>query len=131
MKRLIMQMFKFGMVGILCTLIDYGLMVFFKEVCDATALLASGISFTVSVIVNYLLSMRYVFHGKENRNAVFELIVFILLSLCGLGLNQAIMWFGTEKMLISYLIVKIFATAVVMVFNFITRKIFLEDHKAK
>ena len=36
------------------------------------------------------------------------------------------MWFGTDVLNISYLIIKIVATAVVMVFNFITRKMFLE-----
>lgn len=131
MKKLIIQMFKFGIVGGICFLIDYGFMVFFKEVCGTSELIASGISFTISVIVNYILSMRYVFKGKKDRNATFELVVFILLSLCGLGLNQLIMWFGVKKLFISYLIVKFFATAIVMVFNFVTRKMFLEDHKEK
>lgn len=131
MKNLIIQIFKFGIVGGICFVIDYGLMVFFKEVCGTTELVASGISFTVSVIVNYILSMRYVFHGKENRNVTVELIVFILLSVCGLLINQLIMWAGVKKLFISYLIVKFFATAVVMVFNFVTRKLFLEDRKAK
>ncbi len=131
MKNLIFQIFKFGIVGGICFVIDYGLMVFFKEVCGTTELVASGISFTVSVIVNYILSMRYVFHGKENRNVTVELIVFILLSVCGLLINQLIMWAGVKKLFISYLIVKFFATAVVMVFNFVTRKLFLEDRKAK
>lgn len=131
MKNLIIQIFKFGIVGGICFVIDYGLMVFFKEVCGTTELVASGISFTVSVIVNYVLSMRYVFHGKENRNVTVELIVFILLSVCGLLINQLIMWAGVKKLFISYLIVKFFATAVVMVFNFVTRKLFLEDRKAK
>ena len=55
----------------------------------------------------------------------------------GLGINVFIMWqgelllqkiFANNQMLYdkAYMIVKIFATAVVMVFNFITRKLFLE-----
>ena len=36
------------------------------------------------------------------------------------------MWFFTGLLGISYLISKIIATAIVMVYNFITRKIFLD-----
>ena len=36
------------------------------------------------------------------------------------------MWIGEDLLHISYLIVKIVATIIVMIFNFITRKIFLE-----
>lgn len=36
------------------------------------------------------------------------------------------MWLGTEILNIHYLIVKIFAIVVVMVFNFVIRKMFLE-----
>ncbi len=53
-------------------------------------------------------------------------IIFIVFSVIGLGLTELIMWLGVDIMKISYLIVKIIATAIVMVFNFVTRKIFLE-----
>ena len=45
----------------------------------------------------------------------------------GLGVNEAAMWIAVEGLGIHYMISKIGATAVVMVFNFVTRKIFLED----
>ena len=41
-------------------------------------------------------------------------------------INNVLMWAGVELAGVHYLIVKIFATAVVMVWNFITRKIFLD-----
>ena len=52
--------------------------------------------------------------------------MFIILSIVGLILTEIIMWFGTDILKIHYLIVKIVATAIVMVFNFVTRKMFLE-----
>ena len=36
------------------------------------------------------------------------------------------MWAGVELLGVHYLITKIFATAIVMVWNFVTRKIFLD-----
>ena len=50
----------------------------------------------------------------------------MIFSIIGLILTEVIMFIGTDIININYLIVKIVATAIVMVFNFITRKMFLE-----
>jgi putative flippase GtrA len=126
MKKLISQMIKFGFVGILCFFIDYGIMVFLTEVFQINYLISSAISFTVSVTVNYILSVTMVFETDKNKNKVKEFIVFVLLSVVGLGVNQLVMWFAGEILGIFYMISKIAATAIVMVYNFITRKIFIE-----
>lgn len=125
MKKLLAQIIKFGLVGFLCFFIDYGIMVFLTEVAGVHYLLSSGISFTVSVIVNYVLSLTYVFE-TEQKNRVKEFIIFVVLSVIGLGINQVLMWFCVDILGIFYMISKIGATAVVMVYNFITRKMILE-----
>ena len=56
-----------------------------------------------------------------------DLTVFMVLSVIGLGINQLLMWIMVDKLQIFYMISKIGATAVVMVYNFITRKVFLEN----
>ena len=53
---------------------------------------------------------------------------FYTVKCIGLGINQLIMWVSVEHMNIDYLLSKIGATAIVMVYNFITRKIFLEKN---
>lgn len=130
MKKLIEQIIRFGFVGFLCFFIDYGIMVFLTEIVNIPYLISSGISFTVSVIVNYLLSVTFVFETDKNKNKVKEFIVFVFLSVIGLGINQLCMWFGVEILHISYMIVKIGATAVVMVYNFISRKLVIEKKEA-
>ena len=55
-----------------------------------------------------------------------EFIVFIVLSVIGLGLNSLIMYVSVDLLHIHEMISKIIATAIVMVYNFITRKIFIE-----
>ena len=91
---------------------------------------SSGISFCVSVVVNYILSVTVVFDADREANKAKQFTVFLILSVIGLGINTLIMWAGTgildQYMERSYMLVKIFATAVVMVYNFITRKIFIE-----
>ena len=121
---------KFGVVGFLCFFIDYGIMVALVELAGLQELWASACSFTVSVVVNYILSITVVFDTDKNANQAKQFVVFVILSLIGLGLNQLIMWGGVawlkQYMDRAYMIVKIFATGVVMVYNFISRKMFIE-----
>lgn len=126
MKKLFEQIIKFGLVGFLCFFIDYGIMVFLTEIVNINYLISSGISFTVSVIVNYVLSLTFVFDTKRG-NKIKEFVIFVVLSVIGLGINQILMWCCVDVLGIFYMIAKIGATAVVMVYNFITRKLILEN----
>lgn len=129
MKKLFEQIFKFGIVGCLCFFVDYGLMISLTEIFGINYLVSSGLSFTVSVIINYILSLKFVFDTRSNNKKVMEFLIFILLSIIGLGLNQCLMWISVEKLHIFYMLSKIGTTAVVMVYNFITRKLILEKKK--
>lgn len=117
---------KFGVVGVIAFAIDYGLMVLLTEVFGVNYLISATISFAVSVTFNYFASMRYVFKHKEGMSKRREFIIFVVLSLIGLLINDLIMWVGTGLFGISYLITKLVATFIVMVWNFVTRKIFLD-----
>lgn len=125
-KKLIAQFMKFGVVGVIAFCIDYGLLVLLTELFGVNYLVSATISFTVSVIFNYCASMRYVFTHKEGMSRRREFIIFVVLSVIGLLINNGCMWAGVELLGIHYLITKIFATAIVMVWNFVTRKIFLD-----
>ena len=125
MKKLIMQLIKFGIVGVIATLIDLAVLMLLKEFMHIDILVASAVAFSVSVIANYILSMLFVFESSGNSK-VKEFLVFVVLSIGGLLLNQFIMWIGTEIMTAYYLWVKAFALVFVPIYNFITRKIFLE-----
>lgn len=126
MKKLIEQIMKFGVVGVICFGIDYGLMIFLTELCGISYLVSSGISFSVSVMVNYTLSLKFVFETDKDNNKVVEFLIFIILSVVGLGINQVLMWVCVDKLHVYYMISKIGVTGVVMVYNFITRKLILE-----
>ncbi|MDE7058045.1 MAG: GtrA family protein [Lachnospiraceae bacterium] len=126
MKKLMEQIVKFGFVGFLCFFIDYGLMVLLKERLGIHYLISSTISFTVSVIVNYILSITFVFETDKSKNKVGEFVIFVCLSVIGLGINALCMWVAVEFIHIHYMLSKIGATAVVMVYNCVTRKIFIE-----
>lgn len=125
-NKLFMQIMRFGVVGGLAFVIDYVSLIVCCELFHIPVLLSAGIAFTISVIFNYILSVNWVFDVDKSKSEKRNFFLFIIFSIIGLMITEIIMWFGTDIINISYLIVKIFATAIVMVFNFITRKLFLE-----
>ena len=124
--RLFNQIMKFGVVGVVAFAIDYGLMVALTELAGIDYLVSATVSFMVSVTFNYLASMRYVFTHREGLSRRREFAVFVALSVAGLLINDGLMWLGTSFAGIDYRLTKLAATAVVMVWNFVTRKKFLD-----
>lgn len=123
------QIIRFGFVGGGAFAIDYGIMIFLTEAVGINYLISSACSFVVSVIFNYILSVKWVFNVSGERSQAQDMTVFMVLSVIGLGINQLIMWLTVDKLHIFYMLAKIGATAVVMVYNFITRKLFLENRR--
>lgn len=148
MQKLIEQLIKFGFVGAVCFVIDYliGLLLLnllmaslSAEYFEAASVLASVVGFVISVTVNYLLSFKFVFERKEDLDKRAEFLIFVLLSVVGLFINSLIIWIAVGPIYRSssflqanagynmvYTGAKIAATAIVMVYNFVTRKLFLE-----
>lgn len=128
-KALIEQFLKFGVVGVIATVIDYGILMLLSQLAGWDPLPASVVSFTVSLIFNYLASMRFVFERREDISRRRELAVFVALSVVGLALNSAIMWVGTQLLgsgPVAVTVTKLVATCLVMLWNFASRKRWLE-----
>lgn len=129
MKKLIEQFLKFGVVGVLAFLIDYGVLMLLNVGFGMNSVVAAGISFTVSVIFNYLASMRFVFTHREDLSKTKEFVIFIILSVIGLVINEIVMWIGLQTVGGSPFAVtatKVVATVVVMFWNFFSRKKWLD-----
>ena len=125
MKDLFFQIVKFGFVGVVAAIVDVGILMFLSEIVHLDVMISSAVSFCVSVTVNYILSMHFVFKS-DGQNKLKEFILFVVMSIGGLGINQLIMWIGINLLSLYYLFVKIMAMVFVPVYNFVTRKIFLE-----
>ena len=128
MNKLIKQILRFGLVGGIAFLIDYGIFTLLT-LLGVNYLIANVISFSVSVIFNYVASIKWVFDAKKQTSK--DAVIFIVLSFIGLGINELLLYVGVDKLHINELLMKLVATAIVMVYNFITRKIIVEKHDRK
>ena len=122
---------KFGVVGVIATVIDFGVMNILYYGLGLDILIANTSGFVISLIFNYLASMKYVFAHKEGMSRRREFAIFVVLSVIGLVLNDGIVLALKSSLGLEANLAKICATALVMVYNFVTRKIFLEGEETK
>ena len=120
-EELLIQIFKFGIVGVVATLVDFVFLYLFRDLCKFPLVVANTLSFSISVIYNYFASLTFVFNVDKSKSKSRNFVIFIICSLIGLGLNDLIVYVITDKLRIYYMISKVIATIFVMVFNFVTR----------
>lgn len=128
-RKLIEQLVKFGLVGVVAFVIDYGVLMLLSQVLGIDPVFSAAVSFCVSVAFNYLASMRYVFQRREDMSRHREFAIFVGLSVVGLVINELIMLAGTLVLgtgALAVSVTKVAATAIVMVWNFLSRKKWLE-----
>lgn len=139
MKRLLEQILKFGVVGFVCFLIDFGITTGLTNLFGVHYLISKFLGFVISAVVNYILSIKFVFTQKKEMDKKKEFTVFLILSAIGLVINEIVMYVCidgiyvhngflqaniTDGLMVS--ISSVIATGIVMVYNFISRKLFLE-----
>ena len=129
MRNLIEQFMKFGVVGIVAFFIDYGVLMLLSQGFGVDAVLSAGISLCVSVVFNYVASMRFVFTHRDDLSRSREFFIFIILSVIGLVINELIMLAGVAALgdaALTVTITKLVATVIVLVWNFFSRKKWLD-----
>ncbi|MCR4804102.1 MAG: GtrA family protein [Clostridia bacterium] len=126
-NKYFVQLRNFVIVGCTVTLLDFVLLRVLTEYLGIWYLASAIIAFILSTIINYILSMRFVFKGREGRDKKEEFAVFAVLNLIGLGLTTLLMWMLVDKAGLYYMLAKVFTSGTVMVWSFFSRKIFLEQ----
>ena len=125
-EELMIQIFKFIVVGGIATVIDWIIYFVLYHFIKIELIIANIISFAVSVVYNYWASCKYVFKVNKEKSRARQFVEFIVFAVIGLLINEVIIWGLHNELEWNAMLVKIIATAIVMVFNFVTRKKFLE-----
>ena len=118
------EVIRFALTGGVCFLVELAVLILLKGKFGVDTLIATPIAFLVSVILNYLLCVVWVFRGTKNRGTGAK-AGFLITSLIGLGLNELIMYCACELVGLHYMISKLLSTALVFFWNFFARKLTL------
>lgn len=133
MNNIIKQLFSFGIIGIICFIIDFCIYSFCIYI-NINYLISGVLGYIISVCINYILSMKYVFNASNNYTKIQEFLIFVSISTLGLLLTELILKLLIDIIMstnnISYkLIAKLIATGIVMIYNFIFKKYVYRERK--
>lgn len=118
----IMEVIRFGINGAVCFVIDYVILLLLDRFTSWPHWLNIGIGFTVSVIVNYLLCVVWVFKGAGKQDTKAK-IIFVGSSVIGLGLTEVLMLFFENLLHIPTWIAKPIVTILVMIWNYFMKRL--------
>lgn len=135
----LMEIIRFVITGGACFVVEFIALVLLRDACHLDTLIATPIAFLISVIVNYLLCMVWVFKGaKDGGNAAK--VGFVVTSVIGLFLNELLMLLfrvtlGEDTVLLTifgftvnmYMLNKCIATLIVMIWNYFTKRAVLQS----
>ena len=120
-RERMLEIVRFCFVGGVSFLMDYGLLFVLTEFVGLYYLYSSAISFSITVVFNYWLCVIYVFKGAK-KQTTRQAIIFFGTGVIGLGLNQLCMWLFVAVAGLHYMLAKIFATAIVTIWNYVTKR---------
>jgi putative flippase GtrA len=121
--NLLLQFFRYIFVGGTAFVIDFGLLYVFTTYLGIYYLISAVLSFLISVLVNYVMSTKWVFNQDKINNKLVEFNLFILISTIGLVFTEIILYLLTDMCGIYYMISKIIASILVLFWNFSARRV--------
>lgn len=118
------QIIKFAVAGAIGAGIEISLFILLVDFVGLYYLTANLFAIIVAVIVNYIISLKWVFDpGRYSRGVEFA--VFMAVSFFALLLNQLLMWLMVDSWELQTTLSKVLAIGAVAVFNFVAKKFFV------
>jgi len=122
-KELISKFIKFAVVGFSGLFVDFGTTFLCKEKIKIPKYVSNAIGFTFAASTNYFLNRWWTFQSQNPEVAV-EYMKFLAISLIGLGINTLILWILVSKFKKHFYLSKLFAIAVVTLWNFVANLLY-------
>lgn len=126
------QFLRYFVTGGLAFVVDFGAFALALYCFEIHYLLANLIGLMFGNVVNYLLSLSWVFNAekrKMEKHRIIEIIVFVAISLVGMGLNEFLMYVFVDVFALLEMFSKVVAAIVVLLYNFLARKFILFKKK--
>ena len=120
----LIQFFRYIWVGGIAAIVNIGMLYVFTDIIHLYYLFSNVLSFTLGLLVNYVLSKKFVFQEKMAINQMKEFIIYAIIGIIGLGIDTGLIWIFTSGLSIYYLISKVISTMIVFIWNFVARKVF-------
>lgn len=120
-----MNFLRYFVVGGISSCVDWGLFWLGAVRFEQPYLEVAAVSFVAATLLNYRLSIRFVFDSGTRFKQSAEMAAVFIASGIGLLLNQFLLYASQELTALSLMAGKISATAVVLIWNYSIRRFYI------
>jgi putative flippase GtrA len=121
----LVQFFRYAVASGISLGVDFGFLYVGTEFVGLHYLASAIVSYSLGLIVNYLLSILWAFPHSRFRSRALEFIIFVAIGLAGMGLNEVLLWFFTDIVRLHYLVSRSITAVVGYAWKFVLRKVVL------
>ncbi|MHA6246862.1 GtrA family protein [Pontibacter sp. CAU 1760] len=115
--NLFFKFVKFGVVGFVGLLLDFGITYLGKEKLRWNKYVANSLGFTVASVNNYYLNRIWTFHSLDPEIG-WQFSKFLVIALAGLLLNNFIIYVLADRTKLNFYVAKFIAIILVFFWNF-------------
>ena len=133
--NIFIQFFRYCFVGGIATVVEGGALwliqhFVFREADGFFVFIAQAIAFVLGLIANFVLSKMFVFRESSDKtNTMGEFVAYGVIGVVGLGFKELMLWAFNKRLGWHYMLVWVFSTLIVLVWNYAARKLFLYRKK--
>jgi putative flippase GtrA len=130
-NSVVAQFLRYAVVGGIASVVDFGIFdLFYRVLTPRNDLVSVTAGFCCGLVLNYLLSILWVFDARSRADAKTEFAIFALIGLIGWGLTYVVVYLGSDVAGLPGEVSKLFAMIIVLAWNFGMRKLILFNKPA-
>ncbi|HAN43842.1 MAG TPA: hypothetical protein DCP97_00480 [Ruminococcaceae bacterium] len=122
------KMIKFGITGVSNTVVDFCIFTLLYKLLLVDKYTAQVIGYSAGILNSYIINRSWTFKSSQSFLSL-QLVKFVAVNLCMLGLSLALIWFFADMLGLSAMVAKLLATAIIMLVNFIVSKLWVFAEK--
>jgi putative flippase GtrA len=124
-RELLREAPRYFIASAIALVADAALYLGLIRIADVHYLAAAPVGYAFGIAVIYLLSIHWVFTERRLSSARYEFIIFALVGIAGLALNQLVIFICVAGLSTGYELAKLASAAIVFGVNFGGRKLLL------
>lgn len=123
--HVLVQLFRYFVVSGFSLVIDFCTLFLFTDVLRIHYLISSVLSYSIGLLINYYISVNWVFNSRTYANRRKEFTIFVAIGIAGLGINTLVMWVCTELFSLYYLAARVISAAIGYTWKYVARRLIL------
>jgi putative flippase GtrA len=119
------KIFRYLIVGTIASIVDFSVLFTLVNFFSFHWFYSASLSFILATLVNYYLSITYVFSSGIKFKEREEFLLVFIMSIVGLTLNQLFIYILYKFVFLNLFYSKVITTGIVFFWNYSSRRYFI------